>query len=113
MAIRIFLDIAIRDYIIGEGLEADLCKSCKASMREIPLQKRLSFLKDNHFKGDAKSIVEKLLNYSNDFSLDVLNGYVHSSTTVYLSKQFLNRFWDLLFPLFEVLLDIKEVQEKK
>lgn len=112
-SIRIFLDIAIRDYIIGEGLEAALCKKCKASLREIPLQKRLSFLKDNNLKGEAKSIVEKLLNSSNDFSLDVLNGYVHSSTTVYLSKQFLNRFWDLLFPLFEVLLDIKEVQEKK
>lgn len=110
-SIRIFLDIAIRDFIIAEGIDSDLCKFYKCNLKEIPLQKRLTYLKDNKLKGDAKNIVEKLLNTSNEFSLDVLNGYVHSSSTAYLSKQFLNRFWDFLFPLFEVLLDIKEIQE--
>lgn len=44
-----------------------------------------------------------------EFSLDVLNGYVHGSSTHYLSKQFLNRFWDSMFPLFEQTLEIKEI----
>ena len=52
--------------------------------------------------------IVKLTNDANEFSLDVLNGYQHSKETVYLDKQFLNRFWDFLFPLFETLLDIKE-----
>ena len=52
--------------------------------------------------------IVKLTNDANEFSLDVLNGYQHSKETVYLDKQFLNRFWDFLFPLFEILLDIKE-----
>ena len=45
---------------------------------------------------------------NSEYSLDVLNGYVHSQDTHYLSKQFLNGFWDFLFPLFEVLIEIKE-----
>jgi len=110
-SIRIFLDIAVRDYIIAEGLETDISRCYKSNLREIQLYKRLSFLKDNKLKGEAKSIVEKLLNSGNEFSIDVLNGYVHSSSTLYTYKQFLNRFWDFLFPLFEVLLDVKEIQE--
>lgn len=110
-SIRIFLDIAVRDYIIAEGLETDISKLYKSNFREVQLYKRLSFLKDNKLKGEAKSVIEKLLNSGNEFSIDVLNGYVHSSSTLYNYKQFLNRFWDFLFPLFEVLLDIKETKE--
>lgn len=110
-SIRIFLDISVRDYITAEGLEPELCKCYKSNFRDIPLQKRLSYLKDNKLNGEIKNIVEKLLNPGNEYSLDVLNGYVHSSTTTYLSKQFLNRFWDFLFPLFEFLLEIKEIEK--
>ncbi len=106
--IRVFLDISVRDYINSEGLEQDICKHYKSSFSEITLQKRLSYLKDNRLSGNAKSIVDKILNPSNMFSLDVLNGYIHSSSTSLSYKEFLNRFWDFLFPLFEVLLDIKD-----
>mgnify|MGYP003291490574 FL=1 len=105
------MDISIKDYIEAEGLTKAVCQCYHSNFREIPLQKRLSYLKDHKFKGEVKSIVEKLLNSSNEYSLDVLNGYVHSSSTTYLSKQFLNRFWDFLFPLFEVLLVIKEIEQ--
>lgn len=110
-SIRVFLDISTKDYIEAEGLTKEMCQCYRSNFREIPLQKRWSYLKDHKFKGEIKSIVEKLLNSSNEYSLDVLNGYVHSSSTTYLSKQFLNRFWDFLFPLFEVLLDIKEIEQ--
>ena len=37
-SIRIFLDIAIRDFIIAEGIDSDLCKFYKCNLKEIPLQ---------------------------------------------------------------------------
>ena len=111
-AIRVFLDISVRDYINAEGLEQEICKLYKNSFSEIPLQKRLSYLKDNKLTGNAKAIVEKILNPSNQFSLDVLNSFIHSSSTSLSYKEFLNRFWDFLFPLFEILLDIKEETEQ-
>lgn len=107
-AIRVFLDISVRNYIVAEGLEQDICKQCKNTFSEITLQKRLSYLKDNKLSGSTKTIVEKLLNPSNQFSLDVLNSFIHSSSTSLSYKEFLNRFWDFLFPLFEILLDVKE-----
>lgn len=107
-AIRVFLDISVRNYIIAEGMEQDICKHYKDTFSNITLQKRLSYLKDNKLAGNAKSIVDKLLNPANQFSLDVLNSFIHSSSTSLSYKEFLNRFWDFLFPLFEVLLDIKD-----
>jgi hypothetical protein len=107
-AIRVFLDISVRNYIIAEGFEQDICKQYKNTFSEITLQKRLSYIKDNKLSGNLKSLVEKLLNPSNQFSLDVLNSFIHSSSTSLSYKEFLNRFWDFLFPLFEVLLDIKD-----
>ena len=110
-SIRIFLDVAVRDYIMAEGLEEALCKAYKSSLREIQLYKRISYLKDHKLTGEAKSVAEKLLNNSNEYSLDVLNGYIHSSCTAYTYKQFINGFWDFLFPLFQSILDIKEIEE--
>lgn len=107
-AIRVFLDISVRNYIIAEGLEQDIRKQYKTTFSEITLQKRLSYLKDNKLSGNAKTLVEKLLNPGNQFSLDVLNSFVHSSSTALSYKEFLNRFWDFLFPLFEVMLDVKD-----
>lgn len=58
--------------------------------------------------GKSQVIVSKLLNPENEYSLDVLNGYIHSNDTHYSGKQFLNGFWDFLFPLFEKILEINE-----
>ena len=108
-AMRIFLDLAVRNYIQSEGIEKELCKKFKCSFSDITLHQRLSYLKDNSLTGNSKKVVERLLNSGNEFSLDVLNGYVHGSSTHYLSKQFLNRFWDSMFPLFEQTLEINEI----
>lgn len=108
-SLRIFLDLAILKYIETEGLESDIKTQYKESLKNIQLRKRLGFLVQNKIKKEKpKKIINILLNSSNQYSLDVLNGYMHSKDTHYLNKQFLNGFWDFLFPLFEELLDIKE-----
>ena len=112
-SIRIFLDLSVLNWLQTENLITDIQKKYKATLRDIPLKNRLTFVEEqvSSKSKKASSIISKLLNQENSYSLDVLNGYQHSNDTCYLNKQFLNGFWDFLFPLFEVLLDIKE--EKK
>lgn len=109
-SIRIFLDLAVLNWLQTEDLVKELQKQKKVDIREITLHHRLGFVSEQFKtkKPQINSIIVKLLNAGNEFSLDVLNGYQHSKDTVYLDKQFLNRFWDFLFPLFDVLLDIKD-----
>jgi hypothetical protein len=108
-SIRIFLDLAVLNYLNTDGLIGELCiQHNNVAPKEINLNKRLEFIKTKLKKDKSKSVITKILNPSNELSLDVLNGYVHSDSTYYLNNNFLNRFWDLLFPLFEELLDIKE-----
>ncbi|MFA6667642.1 MAG: ParB N-terminal domain-containing protein [Bacilli bacterium] len=108
-SIRIFLDLSILNYLRTEDLIGKLCAdnpNC-CGLKNINLSKRLEFIKTKVNKKNS-NVIQKLLNPSNELSLDVLNGYVHSENSHYLSNHFLNNFWDLLFPLFEELLDIKE-----
>lgn len=109
-SIRIFLDLAVLNWLQTEDLVNELQAQKKDNIINITLHHRLDFisekLKAKHPK--ANSIIVKLTNNKNEFSLDVLNGYQHSRDTIYLEKQFLNRFWDFLFPLLNVLLDIKD-----
>ena len=109
-SIRIFLDLSILNWLNTENKVADLQKKQGCNLRDITLKTRLTFVEEElsrtHKK--ASSTISRLLNSANDFSLDVLNGYQHSTDTFFLNRQFLNRFWDFLFPLFEVLLDIKD-----
>src|SRR5690606_25641037 len=108
-SIRIFLDLAILNYLKSEDLIGNLCAQYPDSggLKNINLSKRLEFIKTK-VNGKSKDIIQKILNPNNELSLDVLNGYVHSENTHYLNNRFLNNFWDLLFPLFEEILDIKE-----
>lgn len=105
---RVFLDMSVRLYIDEKGWEKEITKCNQKSFQEVTLHKRLGFIKDKLPKGEEKTIIERLLNPSNEYSLDVLNGYVHSSNTHYESKQFVNGFWDFMFPLFRMMLDIRE-----
>ncbi len=109
-SIRIFLDLAILNYLKSEDLIGTLCSTYPESqgIKNINLSKRLEFLKSK-VNLKSKDVILKILNSNNELSLDVLNGYVHSENTHYLNNRFLNNFWDLLFPLFEELLDIKEI----
>ncbi len=107
-SLRVFLDLAVFEYIDAQGLKKDLKNQYKCDLRDVPLKKRLEFLKTKKLTGKPQTIVSKLLEEKNQYSLDVLNGYVHGKETQYLNKQFLNGFWDELFPLFKELLDISE-----
>lgn len=113
VSVRVFLDLAVLEYITSEGLDAPICAKYSGALKTIELNKRLSFLADQpDFKGTALStIIVRLTDAKNDFSLDVLNGYVHGKGTAYLNRNFLNRFWDFLFPLIQKLLDITETAE--
>ena len=108
-SIRIFLDLAVRNYIETEELEKDICKKHKMAIRDITLKSKLEFIRTRASKTNPiTKILQKFLNSSNEFSLDVLNGYIHGPETPFLTYSFLNKFWDFLFPLFEEFLEIEE-----
>jgi hypothetical protein len=107
-SLRVFLDLAVFKYIESEDLESAIQAFYREDIKNIPLKKRLEYIKTNKLTGKSQTIVSKLIEPSNQYSLDVLNGFIHSQETHFLNKQFLNGFWDFLFPLFEVLLVIKE-----
>lgn len=111
-ALRIFLDLCVLNFIEVEQLEQELKRTYNSDLKYITLSKRLEYLKRNNFNAGSNEykVIVKLLNSSNDYSLDVLNGYMHSDDTHFLSKQFLNGFWDFMFPLINKLVDIRETK---
>lgn len=110
-AVRIFLELAVLDYIQSEGLEAQMRKDFKNDFKNIILKSRIDYLsrksrlKDNQ---KVRKILKDLINERETYTLDILNGYVHSKETEYLNKQYLNGFWDHIFPLLQAMLDITE-----
>jgi hypothetical protein len=107
-SIRVFLDLAVLNYIETEGIENNIKTQYKCELRDVTLKRRLEYIKNSKLTGKSQTIVNKLLDETTQYSLDVLNGYMHGQDSHYLTKQFLNSFWDFLFPLFEVLMTINE-----
>ena len=107
-SLRIFLDLAVLNYIQSLGIEEKIKEMYKCNLRDVSLGRRLEYLKTNNLTANSKNIVTKLLDDSAKYTLSILNGYIHGKDTHYLDKQFLNGFWDFLFPLFCEILDIKE-----
>jgi len=107
-SMRVFLDLAVYKYIETEGIENAIKSQYNDDIKNIQLKKRLEYIKTNKLSGKPQNIVSKLIDPSNQYSLDVLNGFIHNHDTHFLNKEFLNGFWDFLFPLFEELLVIKE-----
>lgn len=109
-SMRVFLDLAILKYIESENLKNAMCTQYNADLRKIIISTRLEYIKQNcQLSQISKNIIGKLLKSTEVYSLDILNGFVHSSGyTQYLNKQYLNGFWDFLFPLYTEILDIKE-----
>jgi hypothetical protein len=108
-SLRVFLDLAVFKFIETEDIEDDLKRYYRDELKNISLKKRLEYIKTNKLSGKPQNIVSRLIDPSSQYSLDVLNGYIHSQDTHYLNKQFLNGFWDFLFPLFQEFLDIREI----
>ena len=96
-----------RDRVTTFKKNDTVIKEYKLTLRDITLKKRLSFIKDKS-SGKIETIISQLLNSSNTYSLDVLNGYQHSTDHHFIEKKHLNKFWDFLFPLFQVLVVINE-----
>ena len=108
--LRILLDLAIKDYLDAKNLTGSVEAKYGQTIRDINLKKRLEFLKNStELTKQLRSDLAKFLNPDNDFSLDVLNGYVHSSKTCFVDVTFLNRFWDFLYPLLCNILAISTV----
>ena len=114
-AVRIFLELAVLDYIQSEGLEAQMRKDFKCDFKKIILKSRLDYLsRKSRLKDNPKvcKILKDLINEKETYTLDILNGYVHSKDTEYLNKQYLNGFWYHIFPLLQATLDITEEPEE-
>ena len=110
-SIRVFLDLAVAEYISAEGLQKELSIAYKnKALHDITLKQRLEFLKKNKLtaRTPVYKVVEKLLNNSNEHSLDTLNNYIHGTDQQLTNKRFLNGFWDFLFPLFEKIIGMAE-----
>lgn len=114
-ALRVFLDLAVLDFIQSEGLEEDLRSRFHHDLKHVPLKTRLDYLSSySKLRDNAKAvkILKGLINEKETYNLDILNGYVHSKGTEYLNKVILNGFWDHIFPLLQAMLDITEDPEE-
>ncbi len=109
-SIRVFLDLSVAEYIATENCQEDLRETYKKAFRDIVLKQRLEYLKKNKIKAKtpAYKVIDKLLNSSNEHSLDTLNNYIHGTDQQHTNKRFLNGFWDFLCPLFEELIGMEE-----
>lgn len=113
-AVRIFLELAVLDYIQSEGLEEQMRKDFKTDFKKIILKSRIDYLsRKSRLKDNPKvcKILKDLINEKETYTLDILNGYVHSKSTEYINKSYLNGFWDHIFPLLQAILDITEEAE--
>lgn len=109
-AIRVLLDVSVSYYFDDNpAFLLEIQKKKSRLLRDVPLKDRLEFIKEKLGRlKKGHSVIEKLTNPVNEFSLDVLNGYVHGSDSHYIGRNFLNRFWDFMFPLFQDMLEITE-----
>lgn len=115
VVLRVFFDLAVLEYIDSEGIASNIENNYFGKkLKHITLKQKLEYIKrNNDFNNDVKKVLNKLLNSQNDhYSLDTLNHYIHGKDTHYVIKEFLNGFWDFLYPLLQKLLDIKEQKNK-
>lgn len=108
-SIRVFLDLAVNKYIETCSLEKSISQKYHCHIKDVTLKRKLEYLKVNCLKDKPKQIATILIDPDSQFSLNILNCYVHSQDSHFLNKQFLNNFWDFLFPLFNELIEINEI----
>ncbi|EMJ2903580.1 ParB N-terminal domain-containing protein [Yersinia mollaretii] len=109
-SIRIFLELSVDEFINNCELQQDVSKRAKKTYNEVTLSQKLGILRGELIGNkEADKIIDQLLHNSNDFSLNTLNEYVHGTKVHKVERQFLNRFWDMLMPLFSILISLKEI----
>lgn len=110
-SIRILLDLAVDDFIVSSnGLKSEMAKRMKKGYHEITISQKLTTLRGEFIDDrEVNKVIDQLLHASNDHSLNTLNEYIHGSKVHKVDPQFLNRFWDMLSPLFGILINLKEI----
>jgi hypothetical protein len=109
-SIRIFLELSVDEFINASELQQEVAKRSKKTYNDVTLKQKLVALRDGLI-GDqeADKIIDTLLHNGNDFSLNTLNEYIHGTKSHKVEPQFLNRFWDMLLPLFSIFISLKEI----
>jgi hypothetical protein len=109
-SIRIFLELAVDEFIVNNDLKSDASSREKKTYNEVTLSQKLKFLRGEFIVDrEANKVIDQLLHNSNDHSVNTLNEYIHGNKAHKVERQFLNRFWDMLSPLFVILINLKEV----
>ncbi|EKO3988883.1 hypothetical protein DX884_19185 [Vibrio fluvialis] len=109
ISLRTFLDLAVDDFIQRKKLTHAMATKLSKDYTHTILQQRLKFLSNDHIScAQANKVISKLLQPSNEHSLDTLNSFVHGHETHKIDHRFLNGFWDMLAPLLKVLVDLKD-----
>ncbi|KPM76731.1 hypothetical protein AOG26_13780 [Pseudoalteromonas sp. UCD-33C] len=109
-SIRIFLELAVDEYIESCDIKSEMTRRFSKGYHEISLLQKLNTLQGEFIDNrDANKVIKELLITSNDHSLNTLNEYVHGKKAHKIEPQFLNRFWDMLTPLFNTLIGLKEI----
>ncbi|MNC49449.1 hypothetical protein D3C75_986290 [compost metagenome] len=109
-SIRIFLELSVDEFINASELQQEVARRSKKAYNDVTLKQKLVALRDGLI-GDqeADKIIDTLLHNGNDFSLNTLNEYIHGTKSYKVEPQFLNRFWDMLLPLFSIFISMKEI----
>lgn len=109
-SVRIFLELAVDEYISSSDLKVEMARRERKGYHEITLSQKLAVLRGEFIDDrDANKVIDQLLHNSNDHSLNTLNEYIHGDKVHKVEPQFLNRFWDMLSPLFTILINLKEI----
>ena len=104
-----FLELAVDQYVTTKELQNELAKKKQCSYNDIRLKDKLSILRGEFIvETAANKVIDQLLHMENDFSLNTLNEYIHSDKCHKVEAQFLNRFWDMMTPLFNELISLDE-----
>ena len=108
-ALRVFLDISVRNYIRDNNwIDEIVSHNKQKEFERVELQTRINFLCSKLQSKAAKEVCTRLSNYQNEFSIATLNRYIHSNETYAIGQDFVNRFWDSMYPLLKELAGISE-----
>lgn len=107
VSLRVILDLAVKDYIEDKGWNDELRRiNQNKPFDRIELKAKINFLNSKFTSQALKKITGQLVVSTNQYSLDTLNGYVHGSDTYMINAQFINAFWDFLYPLMEEIIGV-------
>ena len=85
-SLRIFLDLAVLNYIQSLGIEAKIKEMYKCNLRDVSLGRRLEYLKANNLTVNSKNIVAKLLDDSAKYTLSILNIYMGKIPIIWINN---------------------------